>query len=198
MSNNQAPCPICGHDIGLGDEGEWGAACVHLVADWAQDPGDNDGGVVGGSAWETPGIPAEDFARAIQSLSREFTECTDEQRAQKLASLKDILPADRTPRWWSSLCDALDDLEGEAIGTSNYDLGRIPTLLVDDVIFDVAGIEISSVNVTSGIPMAIDYELVWAEDPEAARSAIAACMSDATDAVRVAEETLTRRTLNPN
>jgi len=184
---NSAPCPFCGHDA-YDEETSFNAGCQHLVADW-MDEAEENAGVLGESVCNVDPLPADDLARAIQSLNEVIMDEDDAHYDRKLEALKKVLAKGQTPSWWIALCDAVSDQAPEPIGDSNRELGWIPTRIMRDLLSAIPGVSIASVNIGGGV-MSTGNTFVWAENPEAARTAIANRIDAATANVREATESL--------
>lgn len=180
---NSAPCPFCGHDAY--DEETWfNAGCIHLIADWMDEAEDN-AGVFGESVCNVEPLPADELARAIQSLNEVVMDKDDARYDGKLAALISVLPRAQTPTWWPALCDAISDQAGEHIGDSNRELGWIPTRIMRGVLFATPGVSIASVIIGGGV-ISTSNTFVWAENPDAARTMIAERIDAATSTVNQA------------
>jgi hypothetical protein len=189
---NAAPCPFCGHDS-YDEEAWFTTGCVHLVTDWTDDPDDNGGGVLGETVCDADPLPAWELARALQSLRAAVMDEDDDRYYRKVEALKSVLPEDQTPSWWPAVCDAISDQADEPIGDSDRELGRMPTWIMLDLISDIPGIAVTSVEIGRGAPISTGNKFVWAENPEAARTVIKERLDAATTRVQQAIELLNQR-----
>src|SRR5438132_6927391 len=150
---NTAPCPFCGHDAY--DE-EWfnsDTGCMHLMANWTDDPDDHGVGVLGETLCNSEPLPADELARALQSLNAAVLDEDNDRYERRLEALKGVLPEAQTPSWWSSVCDAISSQAGEPIGDSDRDFGRLPTWIMTDLISTIPGVAVTSVDVGGGAPI---------------------------------------------
>lgn len=180
LHTNSAPCPFCGHDA-YDDETWFNAGCIHLIANW-MDEAEENAGVLGESVCNVDPLPAGELALAIQSLNEVVLDEDVARYYSKLAALRSVLPIGQTPSWWAALCEAISDQAGEHIGDSNRELGWIPTRIMPDLLSAIRGVSIASVIIGSG-PISTSNTFVWAENPDAARKAIAERIDTATATV---------------
>jgi hypothetical protein len=198
VNGDEVLCPFCGRDVWWGTED---GPCVHLLADWALDPEDNGGGVLGEMRSRNEGIAgAEALARASGKLcGRVWIEGKDgvEQRLRLAANAVE----GEKPRWWNVLHDAIDGYyDPEAVRDyygPDASLDRVaPTFLAEDfanpltraVVENLSGISVTD-EILGGMTSGAS-SFVWSEDPEVGRATIDAAFASAIRTVEPAVATL--------
>ena len=178
-------CPFCGKDAAEA----WGEWCDHLVADWSPDA-DENGGVLGeGRVGYVDGV--NELALACQAMNAVLVDADATVYEAKLTALRDVLPLEKRPAWWPNLCDALSEQEGEPIGETPYEFGRIPTRLMPAPLIGAPGIIFTYSDL--GRRVSSGAYFVWSENPITGREAIASHVGTATEIIKGATETVRTR-----
>jgi hypothetical protein len=188
MTEGEVPCPFCGRDVWFGsDDGP----CEHLLADWANDPYDNGGGVLG-SMIEQPneGFPdAEELAVVTLTLCAWVWSDGEEQVRARLKLAADALEGEK-PAWWGDLHvtilrldnpEAFEDWDPEFMVpdhyASNEALAEFADPMAEAIVRKIPGITVTYKllgGMTSGTST-----FVWSDDPAAGRAAIDAAVPSA-------------------
>ena len=177
----EAPCPYCGRGGWFPDEG----VCEHLVADWAPDPYDNAGGVLGeGMTDNAAFLPALELARACRDLLALIYE--DESKTDsRRAALNQAVAVDGSP-WWQDVLEVVDN--NDAIEDTPEELARFGNPIIESLLRDVRGVEVTSVLLGGTSMMAGFGNFVWSSDRPTATVEIAGAIKRATTSVWSAVE----------
>jgi hypothetical protein len=169
-------CPFC--DRNVWRTGKHGP-CEHLLADWALDPSDNGGGVLGEMLDPDEGIAGAEF---LDMVSEELCDwvCRDgEETVEARLTLAENALAGDKPAWWLDLHRAI----AERVIGANF-----ANSVMEAVIQDLPGISVSYETLggmTSGTAI-----FVWSGDPVAGRATIDAAVASAGSTVQTVVETL--------
>jgi hypothetical protein len=175
VSGDEVRCPFCDRNVWWG--GEEGGPCEHLLADWALDPEDNGGGVLGEMLSRNEGIPG---AATLDMVSQELCDWVwnagvdadeemgdaDEETVEALLKLATNAIAGEKPAWWWDLHQAI----AERIVGANF-----ANSMMEEVIRNLPGISISYETLggmTSGTSI-----FVWSDDPVAGWATIDAAVA---------------------
>jgi hypothetical protein len=175
VSGDEVRCPFCDRNVWWG--GEEGGPCEHLLADWALDPEDNGGGVLGEMLSRNEGIPG---AATLDMVSQELCDWVwnagvdadeemgdaDEETVEARLKLATNAIAGEKPAWWWDLHQAI----AEPIVGANF-----ANSMMEEVIRNLPGISISYETLggmTSGTSI-----FVWSDDPVAGWATIDAAVA---------------------
>jgi hypothetical protein len=173
----EAPCPYCGREGWFANDGP----CEHLVADWAPDPYDNEGGVLGeGMTDNAAFLPASNLARACCDLLVLVHE--DETKVEERRAALDRAVAVDGSAWWQDVLEIIDN--NDYIEIRPEELARFANPIVESLLLDVPGIEVTSVLLGGSSIMAGFGNFVWSRDRDAAVDAIARAIDTATASIR--------------
>jgi hypothetical protein len=176
VSGDEVRCPFCDRNVWWG--GEEGGPCEHLLADWALDPEDNGGGVLGETL--SGGIPgAENLDTTSQMLcdwvwnagmdAEEEMGDADEETVKARLKLATNAIAGEKPAWWWELHQAI--LEWP----KPEPRAQFANPMVEAIVQNLPGISISYETLggmTSGTSI-----FVWSDDPVAGWATIDAAVA---------------------
>jgi len=175
-------CPFCGRNVWrTGEDGP----CEHLLADWAGDPGDNGGGVLGEMLSSDEGIEgADELARLGLRLYDQVRRAGDENVEARLRLAAHAVAGEK-PAWWVALRqDILRDHDRADIDCADPDdpmdvdpmrLAWFANSMAWALVQDLPGISVDYEiigGMTSGTAI-----FVWSEDPVEGRATIDAAFA---------------------
>ena len=197
MNGDEVLCPFCGRNVWWGSED---GPCEHLLADWALDPNDNGGGVLGEMLSPNEGIAgAEALAKASGRLCARVWSVGNEAAEARFRLAANAVAGEK-PAWWAALHEAiLDDYDSEAILDS---YGPESSLDADPIALSADFANPVAEAVVQNLPgISVTYEIlggmtsgtsvfVWSADPVAGRATIDAAVASAITTVEMVVATL--------
>ena len=198
-SVDEALCPFCGRNVVWWSGGN--EPCEHLLAAWALDPNDNDGGVLGEMLSRTEGIAgAERLARLCGTLCGLVWSAGQEAVGERLKLAENAVAGEK-PAWWTALHKAiLDYYDPDAVldyygpGTDIDDVGAtflaadFANSLAEAVVQNLPGISVTYATI-GGMTSGEDV-FVWSENPIAGRATLDVAFVSAITTVEMVVATL--------
>ncbi len=186
LSDDEVRCPFCHRNVWWGGEG---GPCEHLLADWALDPADNGGGVLGEMLNPHEGIAgAEELAKVSRKLCAWVWRPGGEtlEVVQTRLRLAANAVAGKNPPWWAALQDAIlnyfkpevflfPDDPDDKLADDPMMLADFGNPMAEAITRNLPGITVTY-EILGGMASGTSI-FVWSDDPVAGRATIDAAVA---------------------
>ena len=197
MTGDEVLCCFCGRNVWWGSED---GPCEHLLADWALDPNDNGGGVLGEMLSRNEGIAGAEALGKVSGQLCAWVWSAGNEAVEARLRLAANAVVGKNAALWAALHEAmLGCYDREAIiecygADASVDIDPIALAadfanpMAEAVVQNLAGISVTYEilgGMTSGTSI-----FVWSDDPLAGRATIEAAVASAIKTVEIVVATL--------